>query len=116
MADPLADGKDHIKVSLEAKILLHLKRRVFNSFQKNIDHRQYCDLIQKYVSIDLAQIKEVFFSFLDVGKDGKICETDMFEAFKSLDTIASQKLLQADLQILMKHMNKLRAKTGWDNP
>jgi len=56
--------------------------------------------------MDLNQIKEIFFSLLDIGKDGKICETDMFEAFKSLDTIAAQKILQADLQILMKYMNK----------
>ena len=40
----------------------------------------------------------------------------MFESFKLLDTIAAQKLLQADFQILMKYMNKQRAKTGWDNP
>lgn len=66
--------------------------------------------------MDINQMKEMFFNLLDIERDGRICETDMFYAFKSVDTIASQQLLQADLQILMKYMNKQRAKMGADDP
>lgn len=100
------------KASLEAKIFIILKKRVFNNFQKPIDLRTYQECVQKFVSMDLNHIKDLFFSILDSGKDGRICETDMFEAFKTMDTIAAQKLMQADLRIIVQHINEHREKSG----
>ena len=38
----------------------------------------------KYISMDVNACKETFFSYLDLNKDKKVCETDLFNMIKSI--------------------------------
>lgn len=76
---------------------MQVLRRIFGNFKSNIDFRNYFEMVLKFVSIDAASCNEIFFGFLDVNKDKRVCETDLFLSLKSLNTPRLLDLLTTDI-------------------
>jgi hypothetical protein len=58
--------------------LFDILKKVFNNFKIPIDFDLYCGTIQKFAAISPDTCKDIMFYLLDLNKDKKICETDLF--------------------------------------
>ena len=58
----------------------------------------YCKIVEKFISLSLKKIKESFFNLIDLNDDKKICETDIFNLYKFIDTSKTQQSLEKDIQ------------------
>lgn len=57
-------------------------KKAFMNFKHPVDFRNYCSSVSKLISIDIKQIKEMYFTILDLNKDKRICETDLFNSMQ----------------------------------
>jgi len=53
-------------------------KRVFGGFRQSITYKEYCQYISKFINIDFAACKELFFHYVDFNKDNQVSETDLF--------------------------------------
>ena len=65
--------------------------------------------------MDVQSHKEMLFNHLDINKDKKICETDMFRIIKSIDSDEMNEMFMDDIITILKKMNQLRKENGKDN-
>jgi Ca2+-binding EF-hand superfamily protein len=84
----------------------------FIHFQHSLDFRQYCEAIKKFVSIDVNASKELFFNFLDKNKDKKVCETDLFNVIKSIESFKASDMILPDILIALKFIEDIRKTLG----
>ena len=47
--------------------------------------------------MDLLHTKELLFNILDINKDKRICETDLFQMIKAIKNEKLQKILLGDI-------------------
>ena len=55
--------------------------KLFMNFESTIhffDFRKYCEIVKKFVSIDIQTCKDLYFNFSDANHDKKVCEIDIF--------------------------------------
>ena len=109
-----AEVKKHF--SDQAENVMQVLRKQFGNFKSTIDFRHYFEIVQKFVSSEVSTCNEIFFQFLDVNKDRKVCETDLFLSFKSLSTSRLLELMSDDILICMSNLEKLRIKEGKQDP
>ena len=55
--------------------------------------------------MSLIESKEILFKLVDINKDKRVCETDLFLCLKSLEGAKMQKYLFDDIMSIFKHMN-----------
>lgn len=53
----------------------------------------------------LPECKEILFKLIDINKDKRVCETDLFLSLKALEGAKLQKYLFDDIMSIFKHMN-----------
>ena len=95
--------------------IFEILKTAFASFKVPCSFSTYCDTIQMCVSLDELQIKNMFFSLIDYNRDQQVCETDLFQTFKVINSNRIYKLMQEDIQLTLAHMNKQRTKLGKQN-
>lgn len=100
----------------QAENVMQVLRRQFGNFKSAIDFRHYFEIVQKFVSSEAGTCNEIFFQFLDVSKDKKVCETDLFMSLKSLTTFSLLELMSDDILICMNHLEEFRIKEGKNDP
>jgi Ca2+-binding EF-hand superfamily protein len=62
-----------------------LMRRVFANFRHNIDFKKYyIQYLVKFLTLSPESCKEILFNLLDINKDKRICETDLFMSIKNI--------------------------------
>jgi hypothetical protein len=61
-------------------------KKFFNNFRYPLGFDDYVRNIQRLISQDALSLFKLFFAFLDPSKDQVICDTDMFENMKLLET------------------------------
>lgn len=109
-----AEVKKHF--SDQAENVMQVLRKQFGNFKTAIDYRHYFEIVQRFVSSEASTCNEIFFHFLDVGKDRKVCETDLFLSLKSLTTFRLLELMSDDIMICMSNLERLRAREGKQDP
>ena len=77
--------------------LFNTLRKGFNNFKYQVDFRQFCEGVNKFVSQDPQICKGILFNILDQNKDKKLCETDLFNSFKLINDFRMQQLVQDDI-------------------
>ena len=87
-------------------------RKIFGNFRYPLKFEDYCRIVQNFISQDQAQCLQIYFQILDPSKDQQICDTDMFENMKLLETELGQEILQEDLTILARFINEQRRIQG----
>ena len=90
-------------------------KKVFGNFRQFVDYRSYCNHVVKFISSDIAACKEIFFGYCDQNKDKKVCETDLFNLIKSIQTFESSNLLMEDILTIKKEIDSLRKLAGKDD-
>lgn len=45
-----------------------------------VDYRAFCTQVDKIVNFEIKVLNEIFFGILDLNKDRRVCETDLFRA------------------------------------
>jgi len=65
-------------------------------------------MITKFISIDLNASQEILFNILDVNKDKKVCEIDLFYFIQSLKSKETQEIFMPDILIILQHIEKIR--------
>ena len=50
-----------------------------------IDIRYYTDFVRKLTSVDADQAKSNYFKIIDLNKDKKVCERDVFDILLMLE-------------------------------
>ena len=58
----------------------------------------------------MKQIKEMYFNILDLNKDKRICETDLFNSMQSITTNSVSDLLVDDIVLILKEIDNRRIK------
>ncbi len=53
-------------------------------------------------------MKDTFFFILDLNKDKKVCETDLFRTFKLIQDEDLQDLMSQDVKAVFKHIENTR--------
>ena len=76
---------------------MQVLRKLFGNFKFNTDYKTYFENVQKFVSSDVAACNEILFTFLDINKDRKVCETDLFLSLKTLNSPELLQLLSDDI-------------------
>ena len=100
----------------QSEEVFQIMKRFINFKQGGFDFRQYCEALRKFVSIDAQQSKDLFFVFLDKNKDKKVCETDLFNVIKSLESHETSNMILPDVMISLKHIEDLRKTLGKSDP
>jgi len=59
----------------------------------------------KFLSLSADSCKEILFQMLDINKDKRICETDLFMSIKNLKTVEAQNLMYPDIHKVMEYLN-----------
>lgn len=86
-------------------------RRVFANFRHNIDFKKYyIQYLIKFLSLTPDQCKEILFQILDLNKDKRVCETDLFMSIKNLKTVEAQNIMYSDIHKVMEYLNFKRKK------
>jgi len=62
--------------------------------------------------MDIKTIKELYFNILDVNKDRKICETDLFNVLKSIESFEVSNILIDDIVRIFKFFEDQRMQQG----
>ena len=63
-------------------VIFALFKKALGGMKMSIDLKQYCTYICKFISMDMKGIKEMFMTMLDLNKDKKVCETDLFKTLQ----------------------------------
>ena len=94
----------------QAEKVYNLIQRLFLNFKSETfyDFRKYCDVIKKFVSMDIVACKDLYFTFLDINKDKKVCETDIFNVIKSVKNFSMSDIIRPDLMICLKKIESIR--------
>ena len=86
--------------------------RIFGNFERNVDYKQYFECVQRFVSNDVVTCNEILFKFLDVNKDNKVCETDLFSSLKTLNTPQLLDFMSDDILVCMNLLEEIRFREG----
>lgn len=97
---------------LSDRVWPFVKKIFGGNFKSIITFPDFQKLIQQYVSQDAFTAKKTFFQFLDTTKDGYICDIDVFENWKHLQSEIAVELLRKDVLILMREINIERGRQG----
>ena len=90
--------------------VFQIVKKAFMNFKHPVDFRSYCNNVNKLISIDMKQIKEMYFNILDLNKDKRICETDLFNSMQSITTNSVSDLLVDDIVLILKEIDNRRIK------
>ena len=55
-----------------------------------VDFNYYCKIVENFISLTIEKIKESFFNLIDLNEDKKICETDIFNLYKFINSTKTQ--------------------------
>ena len=88
---------------LGAQLYNNIKRE-FNNFKFQIDHKEYSECINRFIAKDDKSCKAILFNLLDKNKDKRVCETDLFHQFKLFNDVRLHKLVQEDIQQILKFL------------
>lgn len=66
----------------------------------------------KFVSLDFRACKERFFNYVDMNKDGLVCETDLFKLMKSMVDFRMSDIIIDDLLLVLKKLEQVRVEEG----
>ena len=74
-----------------------LSKRCFNNWLKPVEAIRYHEHVQKLLSADMDTMKDILFRLLDLNRDNRVCETDMFNVVHMLEGSIMQRSLGADV-------------------
>lgn len=83
-------------------------KKAFGNFKVGIAFKEFCIHLTRFISLDFRSCKELFFGYLDLDKDKRVCETDLFKVLKSLTSFKMSDLVVGDLISVLKKVNTLR--------
>jgi Ca2+-binding EF-hand superfamily protein len=61
--------------------LFHRFENSFSHIGYGVDYHFFCESIEKVLNYSNENFKKIFFLLIDLNKDGKICEADLFGVF-----------------------------------
>lgn len=67
------------------------------------------------MSTGVDHIKELFFNYLDLNKDKRVCETDLFRVLKSIKSFNMSDVIIEDLLSVLRTLERLRRDEGKDD-
>ena len=69
-------------------------------------------MVEKFINFDPDSCKEFLFAIFDLNNDKQLCETDMFNVMKLMQTIEMQAIFIDDIQKVLKKLEFMRKKLG----
>lgn len=77
-----------------------------------IDFHKYLNLVKSFINMSLVRMKELYFiCFIDINKDMKICETDLFNLMHKLENIPIKESIHQDIKVLLKYIQEFHDAT-----
>lgn len=95
--------------------IIELTKQVFSGFKIAVEFPTYCEIVKRFIAIDESQCRQIFFKVLDLNKDDRVCETDLFNTHQMIHSTKARNLLSDDLQHVIQFMNKFRQQTGMED-
>lgn len=92
--------------------MIELMKQVFANFKIPVDFSIYCEIVKRFIGIDEGLCKQILFNVLDVNKDNRVCETDLFNIHQMIHSAKVRYLLSDDLMHVMQFMQKFRQQSG----
>lgn len=90
-----------------------LRNGLGSAHGQQYDIKVFCQNVSRFISLDMAQIKEMFFyHVLDRNKDKLVCETDLFRIMRELKNDCISGMISDDIVILLQHMQQIRSTRG----
>jgi hypothetical protein len=77
--------------------LIELLKKVFAGYKVPVDFNVYCEVIMRFIAIDEFMCKEILFNILDINRDKKLCETDLFNAIYIIETTHIYGIIRDDI-------------------
>ena len=78
----------------------------------SVDLRNFSELVRKMVNAEPAKTKELYFQLLDLNKDKKLCERDMFQLLLTIEDPHLLRYMTEDLIQVQKYLSTHREKQG----
>ena len=73
---------------------------------------KYLEICESLANMPEKEAKQMLFRYLDVGKDGRISETDIFKIISSFKSKWSYSIIEDDLAVILKAMDNNRRVMG----
>ena len=95
-------------------IINHIKKLTINPRldHPTVDYRQYCEAVRKMVNYDLRTIFELFFQMLDHNKDRRLCEQDLFNFVRTIQSDGMQLKILPDVLRVLDRIDEVRKSQG----
>lgn len=85
--------------------------KLFLNFESTIhfyDFRKYCDVVKRFVSMDIPSCKDILFNFVDLNHDKRVCEIDIFKKVQSVKHCENTRMIIPDMMIVLKAIETKR--------
>ena len=99
----------------QTELVYPLVKKSLGGLKSETEVRHYVQAVQKFISMDLKQIKECYFTILDLNNDRRICETDLFRILTKIESLEMQEAMSDDIVILLLDLQKQRTIQNKDN-
>ena len=96
----------------QSEFVYAIIKKVFCNFKQAIAYKEYHYYVTKFVSLDFKSCKERFFNYVDMNKDGLVCETDLFKLMKSMVDFRMSDIIIDDLLLVLKKLERVRVEEG----
>lgn len=92
----------------QAEYLFPIVKKALGSFRLETDFRSYCAAVSRFISSDIKAVKDIYFQILDLNKDKRICETDLFKMTLQVQTVEMSEAMTDDVVLLLKVLENKR--------